>query len=268
METIHMLGGMPRSGSTLLANILAQNPRIHSTCTSGCMDVLFGVRAQWPNLIEHKASPPSDETQQRVFRAILEAYHADKEEPIVIDKCRGWVSLIETAEYALDRKVKILVPVRDLRDVLASFEKLWRKHRDAKYVLGEGENYVGFQSIEGRLNWWMRQDQVVGLSVSRIIDAKRRGLESRMHYVDYDELTHEPEDTMEAIYEFLEEEVYEHNFDNIEQVTDEDDRVHGIPGLHTIQPTLKASRPQYTKILGKSSQQFAELARFWEEESK
>ena len=47
MEVLHMIGGMPRSGSTLLCNVLAQNPRIQSTCTSGCMDVMFGVRNQW-----------------------------------------------------------------------------------------------------------------------------------------------------------------------------------------------------------------------------
>ena len=187
-----MLGGLPRSGSTLLANLLAQNPRIHATSTSGCMDVMFGVRAQWPKLIEHQAAPPSDDTTRRVFRGILESYHADKSEPVVIDKCRGWLNLIETAEFALGRKIKILVPVRDVRDVLSSFEKLWRKHRHAQYVLGEGENYMQFQSLEGRLQWWMRQDQTTGLAVSRIIDALRRGFRDRMHFVDYDMLTQQP----------------------------------------------------------------------------
>ncbi len=264
MEKLHMLGGLPRAGSTLLANLLSQNPRIHSTCTSGCMDMMFGMRAHWPNLIEHKAAPPDDATIKRVFRAILESYHGDKEEPIVIDKCRGWANLIETAEFALDRKIKILVPVRDIRDVLSSFEKLWRKNRHAQYVLGEGDNYMQFQSQEGRLQWWMRQDQTIGLAVSRLIDARRRGFEDRMHYVDYDELTQKPVDTMNAIYEFLEEEPFTHDFDYIEQVTQENDDVHGVPGLHTIQNELKASSPQHPKILGNAVQPYTEAARFWE----
>ena len=241
---MHMLGGLPRSGSTLLANLLAQNPRIHSTSTSGCMDVMFGVRAQWNNLIEHQASPPPEDTIKRVFRAILESYHADKEEPVVIDKCRGWVNMVETAEFALDRKIKILVPVRDVRDVLSSFEKLWRNNRHASYVLGEGDNYMQFQSQEGRLNWWMRQDQTTGLACQRIIDAKNRGFEDRMYFVDYDDLTHDPLETMRGIYEFLEEEMYMHDFDKIEQVTKENDEVHGVPGLHTIQNEMKPSTPQ------------------------
>ncbi len=264
MEILHMLSGMPRSGSTLLACLLAQNPRIHSTETSGCMDMMFGMRAQWPNLIEHQASPPSEETIRRLFRGVLEAYHGDKEEPVIIDKCRGWLNLVETAEFALEREIKILVPVRDLRDVLASFEKLWQKNRHSKYVLGEGDNYQQFQSMEGRLRWWMRQDQTTGLAVSRIIDAVRRGYRDRMHFVDYDLLTQQPLDTMNAIYDFLGEDHFTHDFDNIEQVTSENDEVHGIPGLHTIQNVLKPSTPQYPKVLGNAVAEFSDAARFWE----
>ena len=261
---LHMLGGLPRSGSTLLANILAQNPRLHSTCTSGCMDMMFGMRAHWPNLIEHKAAPLDEATVRRVFRGLLESYHADKTEPVVIDKCRGWINMIETAEFALDRKVKILVPVRDVRDVLSSFEKLWRKNRHAQYVLGEGDNYMQFQSLDGRLQWWMRQDQVVGLAVSRVLDALRRGFRDRMCFVDYDQLTQNPVDTMNGIYDFLEEEPYAHDFDTIEQVTQENDEVHGVPGLHTIQTKLNPSTPQWPRVLGDVVQPFAQSARFWE----
>ena len=40
----HFISGLPRSGSTLLANLLAQNPRFHSTATSG---ILNGMRYQF-----------------------------------------------------------------------------------------------------------------------------------------------------------------------------------------------------------------------------
>src|SRR5581483_9536721 len=98
------LGGLPRSGSTLLCNILAQNPAIHSTATSGCMDVLFGVRNSWDQLIEHKANPDregNNRTKLRVLHAILQAYYADVERSVIIEKCRGWISLLEMAERML-----------------------------------------------------------------------------------------------------------------------------------------------------------------------
>jgi sulfotransferase len=51
------VSGLPRSGSTLLENLLAQNPRFHATATSGIMDVMFATRNNWSNMIEFQASP-------------------------------------------------------------------------------------------------------------------------------------------------------------------------------------------------------------------
>jgi len=65
-KNIHFISGLPRSGSTLLANILAQNPAFHSTATNGIADVMFSVRNQWDNLIEFKASP-NPEAKKRVL---------------------------------------------------------------------------------------------------------------------------------------------------------------------------------------------------------
>jgi sulfotransferase len=39
MKKIHFINGMPRSGSTLLCNILAQNPKFHVTPTSYVAEV-------------------------------------------------------------------------------------------------------------------------------------------------------------------------------------------------------------------------------------
>ena len=46
-KRIYFLAGLPRSGSTLLANILAQHPQIHVTPTSGVVDMLVQVRNSW-----------------------------------------------------------------------------------------------------------------------------------------------------------------------------------------------------------------------------
>ncbi|WP_369126306.1 sulfotransferase [Methylocucumis oryzae] len=40
---IYFLAGLPRSGSTLLANLLAQNPLITATATSGVIDLLAAL---------------------------------------------------------------------------------------------------------------------------------------------------------------------------------------------------------------------------------
>ncbi len=46
-KRIYFLAGLPRSGSTLLANILAQHRQIYVTPTSGIVDMLVQVRNTW-----------------------------------------------------------------------------------------------------------------------------------------------------------------------------------------------------------------------------
>jgi len=63
--TIHFISGLPRSGSTLLANLLAQNPRYHSTATSGILEILFQVRNNWDKVAEFRAAPDKAENEAR-----------------------------------------------------------------------------------------------------------------------------------------------------------------------------------------------------------
>ncbi len=262
-KTFHFIAGMPRSGSTLLANILGQNPRFHVTGTSGIMDVMFGVRNNWDNLVEFKAAP-NEPAKLRVLRAILESYYYDVDKPVVFDKCRGWISLLEMAESVLGRKAKVLVPVRDIRDVLASFEKLWRESSKTKQVGQESSNYFKFQTVEGRTDTWMQVDQPVGLAYSRIKDAIVRGFRDRMLFIDFNRLTADPKREFDRIYKFLGEEPFPHDFDNVKQITWEDDSVHGFAGLHDIRTKVEPMEPQWPKVLGPFAEGFGRL-NFWED---
>jgi sulfotransferase len=257
----HFISGLPRSGSTLLANILAQNPRFHTTQTSGIADVMFMVRNNWNQMIEWRAHP-DEEGKKRVLKGILESYYANVDRPIVFDKSRVWVSLLEMANEVLGYKPKVLVPVRDLRDVLASFEKLWRKTSSTGQMAQEKQFYVDFQTVEGRLAAWMHPTQPVGIAYNRIKDAVLRGHHNEMLFIEFEHLTTHPEDTLRKIYEFLGEEWYPHDFENIVQVTQENDFVHGIPGLHDIRQKVEPVLPQWPEILGHAAEPYANLE-FW-----
>lgn len=249
MKTIHFISGMPRSGSTLLCNILAQNPRLHCTHTSGCMDVMFGVRNQWDKLVEHQAHP-DDECKLRVLRGILEAYYETCPKPVILEKCRGWVSQLEMAEAVLDRKAKVLVPVRSVAEVVASMERLHRKTAAIRQPPGEAENYFQMQTVQGRAEAWLAPGAVVGLALNRIRDAIARGFCDRLHFVSFEQLTASPRTTLESIYAFLDEPPYRHDFERVEQVTTEDDGVHGYVGLHDIRTSVLPVEPRAETVLG------------------
>jgi sulfotransferase len=257
----YFVAGLPRSGSTLLCNILAQNPRFHTTSTSGVMDVMFGVRNQWDNLVEFKAAP-NEPAKLRVLRGILNNYYSDIDKPVIFDKCRGWLSLLEMAETVLGHKAKVLVPVRDMRDVLASFEKLWRANAGTFQTTQENLNYFKFQNVEGRIETWLQGDQPVGLAYNRIRDAIARGFGDRLYFVQFERLTREPQKVMDEIYHFLGEEKFKHDFDHVEQVTWEDDSIHGFKNLHAIRSKVEPLEPQWQKVLGPFAEQFGRM-NFW-----
>src|SRR3989338_2939577 len=261
-KIFYFISGLPRSGSTLLTNILAQNPRFGVSNTSGIMDVIFGVRNTWDKHIEFQAHP-DEAAKLRVMRGILENYYANSDKPVIFDKCRGWLSLIEMAEAILGRKEKILVPVRDVRDVLASFEKLWRETSKTSQVGQESAFYFDVQTVEGRAGVWLRGDQPVGLAYNRVRDTLNRGYGDRLYFVQFEHLTSNPEKTMEGIYDFLGEQKFKHDFAHVEQVTYENDSVHGFKDLHTIRNKVVSVPPQWPSILGPFAEQFGKM-NFWQ----
>ena len=244
-RTIHFISGLPRSGSTLLCNILAQNPEIHSTPTSACHEALFVLRNQWGQWIEHKASKQLAANEQAVLSAVLNSYH-DTDRPVIIDKGRGWTSLLEMAEFALGRKAKVIVPVRSIPQILSSFEKLHRKSAATNRDQGD---YFQAQTTQGRVEHLLNGQQVLGLAYNRLKDAFQRELGDRLHLVEFDDLTHNPKETLEGIYKFLELPNFDHDFQNVAQYTTEDDSVHGLP-LHTIRKEVKPIQDDSVKVLG------------------
>jgi len=263
-KTYYFLSGFPRSGSTLLANILAQNPRFHTTATSGIMDVIFGIRNSWDKHIEFQAHP-DEEAKLRVMRSILDAYYADVDKPVIIDKSRGWLSLLEMAEALTGEKAKVIVPVRDMRDVLASFEKLWRKTAETSQPPLETQNYFKAQTAQGRAEMWLEPSQPVGLAYNRVTDAIQRGYSDRMFLVDFDDLTSNPQLTMEKLYEFLGEDQFKHDFNKVKQVTWEDDSVHGMKDLHKIRTKVEPMDAQWPKVLGAFAEKYKKL-NFWKQQ--
>jgi len=261
-KTIHFIAGLPRAGSTLLCNILNQNPRFHATSTSGILDIVLAIRNQWENVNEFQATP-NKLGKDAVMKPILQNYYSTVERPVVFDKSRGWPGYLELAEHCLGTKVKMIVPVRRVVDILASFEKLTRNNSRTWQMPQEKSHFFEMQTLAGRADVWMRNDQPVGIAYNRVRDAIDRGFGEQLHFVEFENLTAHPEATMAALYEFLGEVYFAHDFLNVEQSTNENDDVHGIPGLHTIRQVVKPFDVDAKKIIGADAYKKYENAEFW-----
>lgn len=259
------LSGLPRSGSTLLCNILMQNPDIYASATSGLVDVMLPIKNGW-NHIPAMLAMPSAESYKRLedtLRGVLTGYYASIDKPVIIDKSRAWPKFVPMLEKVLDQPVKIVVTVRRLVEILSSLEKLYRKTGSLGQIGQEKINPDSFTSIEKRCKFWVQGNQLLGSSVNILKDAFACGWDDRFHVIDYKDLTKAPKATLEALYNFLELEPFEHDFDHVSQMTFEDDRIHSFYGLHDIREKVEYQQPDFKQILGVDLVKSLDGQEFW-----
>ena len=145
-------------------------------------------------------------------------------------------------------KVKAVVCVRDLRDVLASFEKLYRVTGETSTTTQERANFEAHRTALGRAEFIMKAGEPVGYSMDVIRDAVTRGWREQMLFVDYDVLCQSPRTVLSNIYGFLGEDGFDHDLNHVEQAIREDDTVHGFVGLHDIRPKIQPQEPQWPTV--------------------
>jgi sulfotransferase len=80
----------------------------------------------------------------------------------------------------------------------------------------------------------------------------RLGYDDKILFVKFEDLCLYPETEMARIYDYLEVPYFKHDFDNITQITKEDDSVYGLTSdLHTIKKSLDLVPSDADVILGK-----------------
>lgn len=90
-DAIHFISGLPRSGSTLTAAILRQNPRFHAGMSSPVASLFENLIAQVSAGTE-LSTMVSLEQRERLLRGLFSSYYADRSEPVIFDTNRAWTA--------------------------------------------------------------------------------------------------------------------------------------------------------------------------------
>ena len=241
----------PRAGSTLLQNILAQNPRFHCSATSGAMNLLLAARAQFSTAPMFKAQ--DRQVMRAAFlrfcrRGLEGFYEGMTDRPVCVDKHRAWFHYYDWLS-AFYPDPKIVVCVRDLRAVLSSMEKLFRKNRHL-HDPADSEERMNMTTVTNRTAHWLNTNPV-GLTVLRLMEATQTGTIRHFHVVRFEDLCADPRATLRAIYDYLGEPQFDHDFDHVAQSTREDDSQFVFYGEHTIREKVEPVRPDYDQVLGR-----------------
>jgi hypothetical protein len=93
---------------------------------------------------------------------------------------------------------------------------------------------------------------IVYESLNAIMEGFTQNVRDRMHFVDYNDLVNKPQETMEKIYEFLDEDPYEHRFDSLHNIHREDDLItYGLSDMHEVRTELGKTSPPPASVLPK-----------------
>ena len=253
VEQIFFQSSMPRSGSTIFQNLMGQNTDFYVTPTSGVLELVYGARANFSTSPEFKAQDvPLMEAGFKEFcnKGMFGFYNQITDKKFILDKSRGW-GVYRPFLNEIYPNPKIIVMVRDLRSVVSSYEKIYRKNKLRQDPIRSDLTGAG-TTIHKRVDEWMHPTNTIGRAVERIFEMTRLGFDNKVLFVKYEDLCLYTEVEMRKIYDYLELPYFEHNFDKIEQITKEDDTIYGLTNdLHTIRPKLELNNPDYHEILGK-----------------
>jgi hypothetical protein len=121
------------------------------------------------------------------------------------------------------------------------------------------------KTIDGRIGVWTSDEGVVGKPYVSMMDTIQRGLGDRIFFFPYEEWTKNPDYWFRKLYEFIGEELFKHDFNNIEQVMRENDAGYGWgEDLHQIKVgKLLPSISEAKEIIGQNWVSKLHDTEFW-----
>jgi len=222
-KTLHFLSGIPRSGSTVLAAILNQNPMTHVSSTSGLVQGLDGLANTWHSTGLLNENDPDRKKLAQTMRGMIDSFYHDTDKPVVVDKSRGWpiAQIMGAMSQVLERAPRIVATVRSVPDCAASFVRI-----------ANPDDLDEFMANGGLM------DHLRAAYIS-LQDGYQHAPENFL-FVEYEDLIKDPKTQLDRIHAFLELPPFTYDLQNINgsTVKEDDENIHGYAGMHDIKPVL------------------------------
>lgn len=218
MNHLHFCGGLPRSGSTVLMNILQQNPNIFTTGTCALTDIISNhilIKSRYRESFQAMSIEQADRAMYGLVHGASRGwFEALTDRPTVISKNRNWSSI-----FHLYPESRYIVMVRDLRDIVESFERISSKTR-ALHAYGDANVLLPAMHIHEKYRHYFTEANSLSVSLTteipRLMEQFRQD-RSRVMFIRYEDFTREPVYILRKLYRFLDLPWYDHDLNDIPQ---------------------------------------------------
>ena len=249
IKNINFLCGLPRSGSTLLATLLNQHPKIYASPHSALLDGLSSMYSTFINSEPVKMQLRTAFYQQALW-SMPQNFYSTVEEDIVFDKQFAW-STPDNMHLALkiSTNPRFIVCYRPILEVLASFVSKSIDNPDC-YLNKELESAVFFpknylSKNDALAEYLMHEHELIPKSMFALAHAKKNEDSGMFRFVSYNDLVANPRQEISSIFDFLGLEPFEPETENMEPIFYLNGFSSiGIKGFHEVRPSIKKESPK------------------------
>ena len=240
-KQIYFLCAMPRSGNTLFASLMNQNPKIVVTPNSITLEIMKELFLLKNTDVYQNF--PDEQSLDNVMDEVYNLYYKYWNYKVIID--RGPVCTpgnLKVMQKHFKQPIRCIVLVRDLLDVLASYIK-WFETEPTAFP-------NQFKTLDEKLSKIMHKNGAVAkelISIKYLLQHPKMAV-----FIKYNDLVQNPEKELRKVYGFLNLSYYPHKFTDLDQIT-----VNGIPynddivgkNMHTIRTDKIMKLDNYYKSM-------------------
>jgi sulfotransferase len=249
MKKFYFLASLPRTGSTLLASILNQNPNIHASGTSALLDLLIPL-SDTINF-NRKLYDINHSQEINLYRGMMNSFYDHIDKSIIFDKHRGWPRLIDPLKKMGVDNPKMLITLRPIPEIITSYITLIEKTPNEPNAIDSILNKKGVAITNENRAMTIWTDYI--FSSHTTLSLAIRDHKKQFLFIQYDDIVNCPTEVLNKVHEFFEMEKFDkYDFNNItNNQIEKDETGWGIKNLHTIRPELNKISKNPENVIGK-----------------
>ena len=232
--------GLPRSGSTLLCQLLGQHPEVYSDGRSSPLcNTLITIRRMVSDDVFFLSQLDMEFSKSyghlaSAMQGYLRGWHHDCQSPMVVDKSRGWLRAIELL-LNIDPDAKLIVCLRDLGQIYGSIEAQHQR----TILLDFSDHLADFDRFS-RADQLFMKDKVIGspLTALHAVADLPKEVQARLYYLRFEDLMDRPAACLKHLFDWLGVAPFDIELENLRRGSTESDSHYRMKYLHNHQERI------------------------------